>query len=146
DSEGAPTRRVRLAAEALRPAAPTDGWRRLPPQAADSFAAVSRFDCASAQQEAVTIALLLRRKLETPGATAALVTPDRELARRVAAELHRWGIAIDDSAGLPLNRTPPGAFLRLVLDVAESGLAPVPLLAALKHPLAAGGLAPPVFR
>ena len=74
--------------------------------------------------------------------TAALVTPDRELARRVAAELRRWDIEIDDSAGVPLSRTPPGVFLRLVLDLAASALAPVPLLAALKHPLAAGGLAP----
>src|SRR5208283_1130227 len=126
--------------------ATTDAWRRLPSQAPDILNGVSRFDSASAQQEAVTIALLLRRKLETPGATAALVTPDRELARRVAAELRRWGIDIDDSAGLPLARTPPGAFLRLVLDMAESELAPVPLLAALKHPLAAGGLAPGEFR
>jgi ATP-dependent helicase/nuclease subunit B len=139
-------RRVRLVSEALRPAATTDAWRRLPPQAADTFDGVSRFDCVSAQQEAVTIALLLRRKLETPGVTAALVTPDGELARRVAVELRRWGIEIDDSAGLPLNRTPPGVFLRLVLDLAESRLAPVPLLAALKHPLAAGGLDPAVFR
>jgi len=139
-------RRLRLVGEALRPAATTDAWHRLPPQAADTFDGVSRFDCASAQQEAVTIALLLRRKLETPGETAALVTPDRELARRVAVELRRWGIEIDDSAGLPLNRTPPGAFLRLVLELAASRLAPVPLLAALKHPLAAGGLDPAVFR
>jgi ATP-dependent helicase/nuclease subunit B len=139
-------RRLRLVGEALRPAATTDAWRRLPPQAADTFDGVSRFDCASPQQEAVTISLLLRRKLETPGATAALVTPDRELARRVAVELRRWGIEIDDSAGLPLNRTPPGAFLRLVLDLAGSRLAPVPLLAALKHPLTAGGLDPANFR
>jgi ATP-dependent helicase/nuclease subunit B len=139
-------RRIRLVGEALRPAATTDAWRRLLPEPADSFDGVSRFDCASAQQEAVTIALLLRRKIETPGATAALITPDRELARRVAVELRRWGIEIDDSAGVPLNRTPPGAFLRLVLDLARSKLAPVPLLAALKHPLAAGGLDPAVFR
>jgi len=139
-------RRVRLFAEALRPAAMTDGWRSLGPQPADTLTGVTRYDCASPQDEAATIALLLRRTLETPAATAALVTPDRKLARRVAAELRRWDIDIDDSAGLPLNRTPPGAFLRLVLDLAESGLAPVPLLAALKHPLAAGGLAPEVFR
>ena len=139
-------RRVRLVSEALRPATTTDAWQGLPPQAADTLDGVSRFDCASAQQEAVTIALLLRRKIETPGATAALVTPDRELARRVAVELRRWGIEIDDSAGVPLNRTPPGAFLRLVLDLAGSRLAPVPLLAALKHPLAASGLDPAVFR
>ena len=144
--EDAVARRVRLIAEALRPAITTDAWRDLPPQPADTLDGLSRYDCASAQQEAVTIALLLRRKLETPGATAALVTPDRELARRVAAELRRWGIDIDDLAGLPLNRTPPGVFLRLVLDLAASQLAPVPLLAALKHPLAAGGLAPAAFR
>ncbi len=144
--EGMRAGRVRLVGEALRPAITTDAWRRLPPEAAEAVAGFSRYDCASAQQEAVTIALLLRRKIETPGATAALVTPDRELARRVAAELRRWNIEIDDSAGLPLNRTPPGVFLRLVLDLADSRLAPVPLLAALKHPLAAGGLPPAIFR
>ena len=144
--EGVRERRVRLIAEALRPAATTDAWRQLPPQPIDALDGISRFDCVSVQEEAVTIALLLRRKLETPGATAALVTSDRELARRVAAELRRWDIEIDDSAGLPLNRTPPGAFLRLILDLAESRLAPVPLLAALKHPLAGGGLAPAAFR
>ncbi len=146
DSEGTIARRVRLIAEAMRPAVTTDAWRRLPAERADTLDRLSRYDCVSAQEEAVTIALLLRRKLETPGATAALVTPDRALARRVAAELRRWGIDIDDSAGLPLNRTPPGVFLRLVLDLAASQLAPVPLLAALKHPLASGGLAPVAFR
>ena len=146
--EGASERgtRLRLVSEALRPANLTDAWRNLRPEPEHALAGLSRYDCASPQQEAVTIALLLRRKLEEPGATAALVTPDRELARRVAAELRRWKIDIDDSAGLPLPRTPPGAFLRLVLDTAASELAPVPLLAALKHPLAAGGLAPEEFR
>lgn len=138
--------RLRLVREALRPAALTDEWRDLPPASQHALAGVSRYDCASPQEEATTIALLLRRALETPAATAALVTPDRELARRVAAELRRWGIDIDDSAGAPLTRTPPGIFLRLVLDLVDSALAPVPLFAALKHPLAAGGLAPELFR
>jgi len=143
---GPRTTRLELVAQALRPAALTDAWRRLAPMPAAAVAGLTRYDCASPQDEAVTIALLLRRKLEVPGATAALVTPDRELARRVAAELRRWGIEIDDSAGVPLGRTPPGAFLRLVLDAAHSRLAPVSLLALLKHPLAAGGLAPEAFR
>jgi ATP-dependent helicase/nuclease subunit B len=138
--------RLGLVAQALRPAALTDAWRQLSPAPSGAMAGVARYDCAGPQEEAVTAALLLRRTLETPGATAALVTPDRELARRVAAELRRWDIDIDDSAGSPLNRTPPGVFLRLVLDLADSGLAPVPLLAALKHPLAASGLAPEAFR
>jgi len=138
--------RLRLIAQALLPVDLTHAWRDLGPAASGVLAGLSRYDCPSPQDEAMTIALLLRRKLETPGATAALVTPDRELARRVAAELRRWNIDIDDSAGLPLSLTPPGAFLRLVLDMAESELAPVPLLAALKHPLAAGGLAAAQFR
>jgi ATP-dependent helicase/nuclease subunit B len=138
--------RLRLVSEALRPANLTDAWRDLKPEPEDALARLSRYDCTSPQHEAVTIALLLRRKLEEPGATAALVTPDRELARRVAAELRRWKIDIDDSAGVPLARTPPGAFLRLVLDMAASELAPVPLLAALKHPLAAGGMPREEFR
>jgi ATP-dependent helicase/nuclease subunit B len=137
---------MRLIGEALRPSSTTDKWRDLPRFPADALDGLSRHECAGAHEEALTIALLLRRKLETPGATAALVTPDRELARRVAAELRRWGIDIDDSAGTPLNLTPPGVFLRLVLELAASGLAPVPLLAALKHPLAAGGMAAASFR
>jgi len=148
---GAPTdqrraRRLRLVAQALRPAPLTDAWRGLAPETSDALDGVSRYDCPNSHDEAVTIALLLRRKLETPDATAALVTPDRELARRVAAELRRWGIEIDDSAGLPLGRTPPGVFLRLVADAAASTLAPVPLLALLKQPLAAGGIKPEAFR
>jgi len=54
--------------------------------------------------------------LETPEATGLLVTPDRSLARRVAAELRRWDIEIDDSAGVPLNQTAPGTLLRLIAE------------------------------
>src|SRR5437764_7325015 len=68
NSEGIIARRVRLIAEALRPAVTTDAWRRLPAQRPNPLDGLSRYDCASAQEEAVTIALLLRRKLETPGA------------------------------------------------------------------------------
>lgn len=88
--------RMQLVSEAMRPAATTEAWRDLASLPAKALAGLSRYDCAGAHEEALTIALLLRRKLETPGATAALVTPDRELARRVAAELRRWGIEIDD--------------------------------------------------
>src|SRR5258708_2811174 len=91
------------------------------------------------REEAMVIACALREALETKGRTAALVTPDRGLARRVAAELTRWDVTIDDSAGEKLSRTPPGAFLALAARAAAEQFAPVPLLALLKHPLAAGG-------
>ena len=95
---------------------------------------------AGPEAEARVIALRLREFLAASigsAQTAALITPDRSLARRVTAELRRWRIDIDDSAGEPLAETAPGIFLRLVTEAALSGLAPVPLLALLKHPLAA---------
>src|SRR3546814_11178699 len=97
------------------------------------------FEAATPGEEAQAIALALRRALDTPEQTAALVTPDRGLARRVAAHLKRWGIAIDDSAGLPLSRTPAGAFLALLADAAAERFAPVALLALLKHPRVRAG-------
>ena len=111
-----------------------------------AVAGITRIDCPGPREEAAVIALVMRRALEDEEKTAALVTPDRGLARRVAAELARWGIDVDDSAGLPLAQTPPGAFLRLTARMADDGLAPVALLAALKHPLAAGGMKAGAFR
>ena len=138
--------RARLLSEAMRPAATSDRWRALPPAAPDALAGLARVDCETPQAEAGVIALALRRQLEAPQATAALVTPDRALARRVAGELARWGIEVDDSAGEPLSGTPPGVLLRLAAEAAAEGFAPVPLLALLKHPLAWGGMAPGGFR
>jgi len=140
------TPRLRLIAEAMRPAGETDRWRSLDALDGAALEGLVRFDCAGAQEEAGVIALLLRQALETPVKTAALVTPDRALARRVAAELRRWGIEIDDSAGVPLDKSPPGVFLRLILDAVVEDFAPLPLLALLKHPLAAGGRTPEDFR
>src|SRR3546814_16783527 len=85
------------------------------------------FEAATPGEEAQAIALALCRALDTPEQTAALVTPDRGLARRVAAHLKRWGIAIDDSAGLPLSRTTAGAFLALLADAAAERFSPVAL-------------------
>lgn len=138
--------RGKLVSEALAPAALSHRWRFIAGLDAHALQRMRRLDCPGPQEEALSIALLLRERLEKPGATAALITPDRDLARRVAAELRRWQIEIDDSAGVPLNKTPPGVFLRLVLDLAAERLAPLPLLAALKHPLATGGFAPGAFR
>ena len=146
DVAAGPRARVALLATALLPASRTERWRGTAVEA-QALGGLRRLDCAGPQEEAQAVALLLRERAEhRDGGTAALVTPDRGLARRVAAELKRWKIEIDDSAGVPLNKTPPGMFLRLLLDLVDSAAAPVPLLAALKHPLAAGGLAPEEFR
>jgi ATP-dependent helicase/nuclease subunit B len=88
--------------------------------------------------EAQAIALALREALETSAKTAALVTPDRQLAARVSALLARWGIAADDSAGRPLSAMPAGTLLLGIASAAAEELAPVPLLTLLKHPLVGG--------
>jgi ATP-dependent helicase/nuclease subunit B len=141
-----PSERVLLLSEAMRPVP-----RPLRPRAAGDrlrtgAEGLVRIDCPGPREEAGVIALLLRETLETPGKRAALVTLDRNLARRVAAEMKRFGVTLDDSAGQPLAATPPGAFLRLSAEMAVHRAQPVALLAALKHPLAAGGMAPGTFR
>ena len=125
-----------LVAELMRPAETSEAWSRPDPAALDH---VARADCANAHQEATVIALALRAALNEPRRTAALITPDRDLARRVTAELKRWNIEIDDSAGAPLADTPPATLLRALLAAIDSGFAPVDLLALLKHPLCSLG-------
>jgi ATP-dependent helicase/nuclease subunit B len=138
--------RARLLSEALRPAATTEAWRDLDGIGEEALDGVSRLDCPTPQEEATAVALVMRHALETPGRTAALVTPDRALARRVATALERWGVAVDDSGGRPLRDTAVGTFLRLVADCALANAEPVALLTLLKHPLAAGGQDPAAFR
>jgi ATP-dependent helicase/nuclease subunit B len=67
--------------------------------------------------------------------TAALVTPDRALARRVMAALTRWNLDFDDSGGDALIETSAGIFARLAAEAVTKGLEPPTLLALLKHPL-----------
>jgi ATP-dependent helicase/nuclease subunit B len=99
-------------------------------------------ETATAHDEAEAIALMLRETIETPGKTAALITPDRTLARRVAARLKAYDLVIDDSAGVPVARTVPGGFLDLVIGAAASDFAPPELMALLKHPLTLLGREP----
>ncbi len=138
-SHATPAARTALLHRALLPASALQAWRDQPPAAP---AGLSRLVPADQQEEALAIALILRGALETPHHRAALVTSDRDLAGRVAVELGRFGIVADDSAGEPLAATPPAVFLRLLAQAAADALRPVPLLALLKHPLAAAGLAP----
>jgi ATP-dependent helicase/nuclease subunit B len=144
--------RRRLFNEALAPAAETRGWNeRLKALASPGSAeelvtagleGLSLVEAEDEGEEALAAALLLRETLEAPGKTAALVTPENSLARRVSAIMERWGLDISPSSGIPLHRTRSGGFvlmlMRWVLDPAE----PVQLLAMLKHPAARMGRTP----
>lgn len=141
------TPREMLVAECMRPAETTEDWRHLreqhlPPTAWDGLKLIN---CEDARQEALAIALIMRQTLETPEKTVALVTPDRNLSRRVAAELKRWNIEADDSAGQPLSLTPIGVYLRLIINVVENDFSQTSQLALMKHPFCACGLARGAF-
>ena len=128
-----PAARSRVVANGMTAAGFSDKWSGLKP-AERRLSRVRAAEFADPAAEAQGIALALREALETPGRTAALVTPDRMLATRVAALLARWGIAADDSAGRPLSQLPGGTLLLALAGAAAENLAPVPLLALLKHP------------
>jgi ATP-dependent helicase/nuclease subunit B len=146
-SEPAARARSRLIAEAMRPAGTTERWESFAAEARKHLSeaapkGLSLIEAPTAQDEAEAVALILREAAETPGRTAALVSPDRFLARRVAIRLEAWGIKVDDSAGRPLAKTPPGALLDLVINAAATRFAPAEVVALLKHPLTRLGLDP----
>ena len=142
----APQQRAALVSIALRPADASDDWRawaeaaKSEPAIAGALDGLSLVEARDEEREASVIALKFRETVEAPGRTAMLVTPDRDLARRVAMKMRRWGVAVDDSAGAPFANTRCGIFLRLVAawlgDVAD----PVRLAALIDHPLFGGGL------
>src|SRR5580693_2429103 len=139
-SLAAPHGRERLLSEALRPAAKTDLWRQKAAEpafeahAATALETLTVIEAANAEEESLAIAVALREAVHD-GKTAALVTPDRALGRRVLAALGRWNIAAEDSGGDALAEAPAGIFARLAAETALHGFAPVTLLALLKHPL-----------
>ncbi|WP_375250325.1 double-strand break repair protein AddB [Sphingomonas sp.] len=134
----APAPRGRAIANALTPAAFTAKWTRLD-ASERRLSGVEAVELANPAEEAQAIALMLRGALEEDARTAALVTPDRMLARRVAAHCRRWGIEVDDSAGRPLSILPPGTLLTAIVEAAAQDFAPMALLTLLKHPLVRAG-------
>ena len=95
--------------------------------------------CATSEEEAQAIAILVREALEVPERRVSVVTPDRSLARRVGQHLKRWNIEADDTAGRPLSLTVAGRLLLQLAELVSEHFAPVPLIAALGHPLVMKG-------
>lgn len=159
--------RQKLLREAMRPVGTAEGWSNLKAKKKSKRAAANLIDkhanddnmidpralagmdlvtCGSPQEEASVIALKMRETLEVKGRTAMLVTADRSLARRVSARLKYWDIDVDDGAGMSLADTSAGTYLLTSAHMATEEWAPVPLLEALKHPLATLGESKADFR
>ena len=138
-----------LMRQTFLPAALTAQWRQLgrtnPDLGRDALNGMSVVECASRGEEAALIAVAMREVLEVPERTAALVTPDRQLAEAVIAALRRWNIDVDDSAGRSLAQCQVGGFLHLLVQLCAEDFAPMAMLGFLKHPLVGAGMPPSEF-
>src|ERR1700726_4872526 len=147
----APQGRDVLVSETMRPSNASAQWqsRLAQPDVAEKISLgmkkLAVIQAANPEMEALAIAVAMReaRHLDK---SAALVTPDRALARRVIAALGRWNLAYDDSGGDALMETAAGIFARLTAESAAKQLEPPTLLALLKHPLCRLGGAPGAFK
>jgi ATP-dependent helicase/nuclease subunit B len=134
--------REQLVSQALRPAETTELWNSAQESDPEGLVTtalenVSLIESATEREEALAIAIALRGAIDVDRRrTAALVTNDRNLARRVSAELLRFGITADDSGGLPLSNSPQANLFQLILQAVFADEDPAQLLALLKHPLA----------
>ena len=143
--------RRRVIPEALVPIEATGDWpsrietlrKGVAENAKDPFEAaltgLSLIEADNDEEEALSIALIMRDTLEHEGQTAALVTPDPALARRVKARLRRWDVEVDYSQGEPLEETKLGAFLSAILGRFETPNSETELAALCKHPLMGWG-------
>src|ERR1700676_2392535 len=147
----APHGRDVLVSEAMRPSNATAHWHRRLAEAdiaekiSGGMTDLAVIEAANPEMEALAIAVAMReaRHLDK---SAALVTPDRTLARRVIAALGRWNLEFDDSGGDALMDTSAGIFARLAAEAVANGLEPPILLALVKHPLCRLGGAPGAFK
>jgi ATP-dependent helicase/nuclease subunit B len=147
----APHGREVLASEAMRPSNATAQWHQrlaepdIVERISGGMANLAVIEAENPEMEALAIAVAMReaRHLDK---SAALVTPDRALARRVMAALGRWNLAFDDSGGDALMDTSAGIFARLVAETVAKQLEPPTLLALLKHPLCRLGGAHGAFK
>ncbi len=130
--------RVSLVREIMRPSATCDKWNDLDGNAIN-LEGLTRIDAPTLQDEAVIIALMMRRQLGQKGKTAMLVTNEKALSRRVISIMDRWDIKLDDSSGVELSSVNQAVFLRLLAKMIEDKATGVSLLSLLKHPFAACG-------
>ncbi|MHA6299629.1 double-strand break repair protein AddB [Devosia sp. CAU 1758] len=127
--------RTRLVNLALAPTDETALWstRRLADSDLDAaLAGVSIIRARNEDEEARAVALAARDALEQRQSVG-IVTPDRNLARRIAAELKRFDIVVDDAAGTPLFHASAGRLARQVLNLVTGLCAPVDVLALLRN-------------
>ncbi len=132
--------RSKCISEIFKPSEYTSSWKASACDIGQGLRNMHLIHADTLLDEARSIAIVLRGILGQAGKTGVLITPDRQLARMVSAEMQRFGISIDDSAGKNLSDSPTGIFLQLVINAIKSDMSPIALLALLRHPLASAGI------
>ncbi len=135
------TPRSSLVSLALRPAPVTNQWKSDGPKLTNLVAAtegLTLVEAPTSRLEAVTIALQMRKALEDRK-SAALVTPDKSLIRKVRAALRKWGIHPHDSRGSSFVQTSHGSFLQSIANLIGREVNPEEFISLLKHPLTHSG-------
>lgn len=130
--------REKIISHSLYPAAQIKNWSLQnlnKNEILESLKKIERYDCRNEDEEANIIALILRETLEHKNKTAALITPDRNLASRVKEICKKWDIHLDDTAGNPLSSTSVGQYIMLSAEILIHTLEPVKFLSFLKHDL-----------
>lgn len=126
-----PTGRHIWLSQAMLPSFEEASVEKITPNASDNVVFIT---ADHRQDEARTIAAIIRKELEEPGKTVAVITPDQNLTKRLTAELSRWNITPNTSSGMPLSKTVVGTFLLLTAKISPA-MSAADLLALLKHPL-----------
>ncbi|HWA18450.1 MAG TPA: double-strand break repair protein AddB [Devosia sp.] len=98
----------------------------------DALKGVSIVAAPNPDVEARAVALAARAAIASQKSVG-IVTRDQTLARRIAAELARYGLEPDDPAGTPLFQSSAGRLARQILAVAVSKFAPLDLIALLSN-------------
>lgn len=131
---GGENARTALVRAALAPASETPAWPILRSDipVTTALEGVSILSARNADIEARGIALAARSAL-ADRKTVGIVARDQTLARRIAAELKRHGVEVDDAAGTPLFQSAAGRLARQVLAVATDNYAPVDIIALLRN-------------
>lgn len=132
-SAAEPARAVAISSLFLPPKA-SRSWAQLGPEKR-RLKDVRLMSSATIEDEAQSIAMLVREALEVPKKRVAVISADRSLARRIAQNLQRWNIDADDTAGRALSLTPAGRLLGLLADLVSHGTGPSQVVSTLTHPL-----------
>ncbi len=135
DLAPAPSQRTVLVRKALALAEETGDWaesRRDPAETNNVLGGVAVLVARNEDEEARAVATAAR-SAAAKDKSVGIITPDRNLARRIGAELRRFGIAIDDAAGTPLFQSRAGRLLRGAIAVIQENWAPVPLVSLLRN-------------